>query len=652
MTRTDLLALTPDALAALANRGLVKRATKDIDAGIVPEMSLGQDGTVRGRFPDDVEARLPGGGGLEGASCTCAATGVCRHQIGLILAYQRQAAQAEPAGRSEWSPGAFGDDALVRVLGERAVAAARRTHRAGYSARIHRPAAGDSATSVELPTSTVRFLVPGELGYVHTDAAGAIRGEVIALAVWAFRAADEQGVQGEDVRVDVGGRSAGTAAGSGLEAALDLVDQVLLDGAMHAGPVLGTALRRAGQELTGRDLHWPAAALDDLAGQLAAYQDRTARYEPEHLAALLAEVHARHRAGRHDGGSPRSQVLGTNETAETPLRRVRLTALGCRIGGTGDERTADVFLAHAATGVVLVLKRHWEVAEGQTLTGHDLASRRISGSPLRAFATANVVSESASRSASRVIRLGAGRVAKTTVAPLGSAWEDLPGSVLVRDLGALGRGVGALPPRLIRPRVEAELVRIVEVTKVHDVGYHPGDQRLEAVITDAAGTTATVSAAYSPYRPGALECLAGTLSGQHGDPLFISGSVRRAQGTLMLDPIAVLATGGVIVPDLASGDGSAALEAHAVQRTDPLNAVVDDGLAACAEAAHRGLRHVPDGLRIRIGRAASELGRAGLHTAADLLTGLGVALGGDDTRQMIDAWVDARLRLMVTAELR
>jgi hypothetical protein len=244
----------------------------------------------------DVEATLPGGGGLEGASCTCAATGVCRHQIGLILAYQRQAAQAEPvqataaappaaatapappaeaigvapevsaalphvdvtspAGAEDrrgaatapgghfsppdWSPGAFDDDALTGVLGERAVAAARRAHRAGYSARIHRPTAADPVASVELPTCTVRFLVPGELGYVHTDAVTAIRGEVIALAVWSFRAADEQGAFDKDVRIDVGGGSGRATAGSGLGAALSIVDQVLLDAALLTG--LGAAL--------------------------------------------------------------------------------------------------------------------------------------------------------------------------------------------------------------------------------------------------------------------------------------------------------------------------------------------------------------------------------------------------------------------------
>ncbi len=37
--RADLLALTPDALATLANRGLVKRAQKELEKGKVPEIA-------------------------------------------------------------------------------------------------------------------------------------------------------------------------------------------------------------------------------------------------------------------------------------------------------------------------------------------------------------------------------------------------------------------------------------------------------------------------------------------------------------------------------------------------------------------------------------------------------------------------------------
>ncbi|MGH3240527.1 MAG: hypothetical protein ACRDNL_09105, partial [Spirillospora sp.] len=296
--RADLLSLTPDALVALANRGLVKRAAKDLDAGAGPEITVAADGAVDGAYPDGTTTSLPAGAGLDAATCSCAATGTCRHQLCLILAYQRHATTTtEPEEEAApWTPGIFTDDELARVLGQRAITAARRTFRTGYSAKIRRPDAGDPVAQVELQTCTVRFLVPGELGYVHTDAVAALRGEVAVLAVWAFRAADERGLTGGEIRLDVGGEPGKATGTDGLEAVLDLIDQVLLEGAVHSGPVLAASLERAAAELSARALHWPAAALGDLAGQLAAHHERRADHDPRRLADHLAELHARHRA--------------------------------------------------------------------------------------------------------------------------------------------------------------------------------------------------------------------------------------------------------------------------------------------------------------------------------------------------------------------
>ncbi|MFD7556998.1 hypothetical protein ACFV9E_20980, partial [Streptomyces sp. NPDC059835] len=92
-----------------------------------------------------------------------------------------------------WSPGDLDDEALSAAVGARAVATARRTLARGYTARLHHPTAEEPAARAELPTCTVRFPVPAAEGIGHavTDAATARRGEVIALAVWAFRAAAE-----------------------------------------------------------------------------------------------------------------------------------------------------------------------------------------------------------------------------------------------------------------------------------------------------------------------------------------------------------------------------------------------------------------------------------------------------------------------------
>ena len=662
--RPDLLALTADGLAALSNRGLVKRAAREIEAGTGPAVTVDEDGTIRGRFPDGVEVALPRAVGLEAASCSCPATGLCRHRIAVVLAYQQaSAATAGTAVADEaqaqvvrWSPGEFTDDDLEAALGSRLLAVARRTHRSGYSARVRRPTAADPVPTVELAACTVRFLVPHELGYVHSDAARGVRDDVVALAVWAFREADERAPSKDDVHVEVGGVGAATAAAdgsvSGLEPALDVVHEVLLDGAVHAGTGLVGTIASVRRRLDAAHLYWPMLALDDLADQLDAYRSRSARYEPRRLADLANELHARHRAVT--ARRPRTRVLGTEEAAETPLRRVRLVSLGCRITGTSEDRTAEVFLAEAHTGIVVVLRRRWPVAEGEDPTGPALTARRLGGGvALGALATGNLVTESGARSASRLVRLASNRVAKTMAAPCTpDAWAGLPPSVLIRDTATVTRSMEDLPPRAIRPRIEAEFVRALEIAEVVRLGYRPGDQRLDAWATDPAGGSFRIVAPYRSIAPGGLDALAAALLGERGAPRFVSGAVHRTGGEVVVDPLAVFAGTTMVVPDLAPGDGTGTLDLAGSPEPDPLIAGLDAALDTLADAAHRGLRHLPPSFAARLQTAAAGLARTGLTRAAAAVDGFRTTLADDAGPASIEAWVDAYLRLSVTAEAR
>ncbi|MFF3947390.1 hypothetical protein ACFYYN_21525 [Streptomyces sp. NPDC001902] len=647
--REDLLALSTDTLASLANRGLVKRAAKDVDAGSGPDVSCEADGTVCGTYPDGTRTRLPVGTGLEAAECSCGATGVCRHRIGLVLAYQRLDGTAEPTGPevAAWSPGEFDDAALEAGLGRAALLAARRIRERGFSATVHRPNAVRPVPTVDLPTCTVRFPVPHQLGYALTDAAAPRRGEMITLAVWAFRAADGDAAAGADAQVVVGGRPpAAPDADDALDAAVALADELLLDGIAHTTPVFAAQLARAGAQLSHASLHWPAAIMADLRRQVDAYAGRDAHHEAGRVAHLLAELHARRRAG----GSDRPGVLGTQEPADTPLRRVRLVSLGCRVTGrTASERTAEVYFAHPAAGIALVLRKRWEVAEGHSLTGHDLASRRLLGSPLRALSGANVVSEHISRSPSRTVTIGRGRIAPTSVTPLGSAWADLPDTLLISDLAAALSSWEGRPPHLIRPRVEADTARVLAVASVESVGYDAAQQRLEAVVRDPSGNAAVVRADHNPACPGGLDALATAL----GSPRvrFVSGLLGREGGRPVLDPLAVLTEDGLVVPDLEAGEGAGALAEAAPRTSDPIALALESGLSALADIAHSGLRGRGPSARDRLAAAAAGLRRTGLQSAAALLDSLARSLDGETAGAATAPWVDAVIHLLVSLEL-
>ncbi|WP_133906424.1 hypothetical protein [Actinophytocola oryzae] len=224
--------------------------------------------------------------------------------------------------------------------------------------------------------------------------------------------------------------------------------------------------------------------------------------------------------------------------------------------------------------------------------------------------------------------------------PSNGSWETLPGPVLVRDLAALDRSRANLAPRLVRPRVEAENLRVVTVAEVLDIGYHPGDQRLTAVVADEAGTTAVVSATYRPTSPAALDAVDAAL---RSGPRFVAGAVRRTRGTLVVDST-------VVVPDLAPGDGSSSLMGATATREDAVTVALDGALGVCAEAVHRGLRHLPKDFGVRVTEAAASLREVGLPRAATALDGFADAVTSPET--VVSAWIAAQIRLSTTADAR
>lgn len=601
MTRPDLLALTPDALAALANRGLVKRAVKELDAGGVPVLDTDPAGAVQGKFPDGTTTTLPPNTTLDAARCSCGAAGVCRHRIAVVLAYQRTQEAGAPA--ELWSPGTVTDEELSALMGERTLRRARRAFQAGYRVRLRRPSPEDQTAQAELPTCTVTFLVPGDLAYVHTDAVN--RDEATALAVWAFREAD---VHGTDT-VDVGGSP---TSATDLTAVTDLLDQLLHDGATNASEVLDVAWQRLHRDLTAQRLHWPAAVITDLLAQLTAYRGRNAGYAAEEFAALLTELHARTTAT-----GPRAEILGPDEPAETPLKRVRLTALGGRLRTVS---TADVYFA---SGDVVLVQRDTPLR-----TGHRLAA-------------SNVVSESAARSASRVVTLKSSRVAKMSLTPVGTSWDDLPQALVINDYAAAAGHLTELHPRQVRARVEAELVRAVRVTEVTDLAYDPADQCLTATLHSSTGGQCVLEATHRAVAPHSLDALAATL---RANPTTITGTVRRQRGVLVVDPLAVRTDAGVVVPDFATDPSPQPLPPGSTT-TNPLSAEIDSALSVLAEAAHRGLDHLPNSLLARAREIAASLHRTGLRTAAAQVTGFADAPAAR-------TWLTAHLRLLVTADAR
>ena len=202
MSRPDLLALTPQALAALSNVGLVKRAQKELEQGKGPRVEELPDGTVVGTFEDGVTARLLPGRGIKDSPCSCNATLPCRHRLATALAYGAfHASAATPATAPEppWSPAEVQDAELERALPPRVMERALAARARGFLARVRRAGKDTAVPQVALATCTVSFQAPRNLGLARCDCPDSPRCEHLPLAVWAFRAADAKDATGQEL---------------------------------------------------------------------------------------------------------------------------------------------------------------------------------------------------------------------------------------------------------------------------------------------------------------------------------------------------------------------------------------------------------------------------------------------------------------------
>lgn len=104
MSRPDLLALGDDDLAALANRGVVKRARKEVESGLAGRLALTPEGDLVAEWSDGPRCVLPSGATLDGARCSCPAEPPCRHVLRSVLALRLRGAQGAAATATGASP--------------------------------------------------------------------------------------------------------------------------------------------------------------------------------------------------------------------------------------------------------------------------------------------------------------------------------------------------------------------------------------------------------------------------------------------------------------------------------------------------------------------------------------------------------------------
>jgi hypothetical protein len=675
--RADLLELTPEALTALANAGFVKRAQKDVAAGLLPKMETGADGVVQAHFDDGVRTSLPPGRTLRDAQCSCPASGMCRHRVMLVLAYQAQAASAkadtpdtpdeasaEPDGA--WSPAQFDDAALAASLAPSVLEQANKLAAARPVVGVQAWRSASAPPVARLPMCSVRFFSRSSLVHARCDCKQGSGCAHVVIAVWAFRQAGSLVPGSAEVMVEVQpSASAGvdTAEPAPLpsamqgEAALALraqIDALLLslwlDGSSQPLMALAARFEAVRSQVRALGWNWIDDALDELWQLLQAQQARSSRFEPLRLVRVLTELWARLQAATHAGrpqdGSarpalPASQILGIGVKGEVALDHLRLVSLGAELWSDETAEGANILFADPDTQNVTVLERQWSREADAAAGGAapNLLNRRVAGFPLRQLASGQVITKTATRRANGLVDITAG-ARQTGVLPLSpKSWDDLVAPLRQNSVAGLVAHLKEAQPDFVRPRQAASGASAGASGQLHVVAFERMEvaschwdaaaQVLHARLGQAAADEANEAKAEDawlhlalPHRavtPGAVDALARTLAGEYGALRAVAGTVHLQGSQAVMQPLSLLTEQRAVVLQVeAVAPKPLDLESDA-EEVPALNALAGDTLELLALWLRQGLRHQGGGAMSKAQAQVLQLKQAGLGRGATLL---------------------------------
>ncbi len=545
--RTDLLALTSEDLTLLANRGLIKRATREMASGKVTfELQEQEGGAVAVRWSDGVECSFPAGGVFEDGLCSCPAVGVCRHLIRSVMAYQQEAAanapeEAEEAAPAEpWDPGELTDEQLGQAFRKAALTRAKTELRKGLLVELVRSA--KPTARFHGLSFTVRFLVPGDARYTSCDCGGAAPCKHVPLAVWAFRLLPAERTSGY-----VSTQQEAPAAPVEL---LDEVEAALMElcelGVAGASNVYGDRLRRLRGRCQDEGLVWPGEILDAAAGQLERYQNHDARFDPARVVSLVAELLIRGDAIRNDTGAvPQLLVRGHKTDRAARIGKARFMGLGC--GATVRRGSAELaaYMQDTDSGAVVAVTR--EYADPEEDSGDEpaqlwrLGQRPVArGIALGALGAGQLLVQGARRTPGHRLILGR---APVSFNPQSYDWDTLRAPTLAEDFAEVRSRLGGMPPASLRPRRVAEDFHVCAVASVEAAEFSPAEQTVVATLLDAAGDRAYMVHPFTSRGREGTEALLALLCAapEQGRRLrYVAGPARLSPSGVIFSPVSLV----------------------------------------------------------------------------------------------------------------
>ena len=625
MARQDLLALTPDDLIALSNRGLVKRAQRESETGETgAQIEEDSAGDVLARWLDGARCRIPAREALSAGCCTCAATAICRHLVGTILGYQRLAAAQRPGEPESWDPGAISDEALAACFTARQLAALRQQFESGLVVELHR--GPRPRARLHNLAHSIRFLVAGDARYTRCDCAGAAPCGHVPLSVWAFRLLPPERAAG----LVSTARETAAAPARLLDELDQALEQVLDHGIAELPDPLTRRLERLENECRRADMVWLAEILLELIEQRRQYETHDARFSPAQVATLIGELIVRADAARYPQQTvPPMFIRGSSAECVARMGNSRLIGLGTSVELRHGSVVLAACLQDAATGVVVALAREFANPKpGDAAPSFAQLARTtvFQGAGLGDAGAGQILIHGGKRSPNGEFRPGRSRGALN---PQNFQWEQLRPPVFAEGFEELMEHQRLLPHPCLRPRRLTENLHVCPITAVEHPAFHAREQRVEAILRDSQGNSATLLHPYHSRGRQGVEALLHHLAKSR--LIFVAGKTGLGPQGLSIAPTGLVFEGGegrwLLQPwiggDAVPATGQLAAE-QAVSAEAPLRRHVGELLDLLGELALVGRPRISARLWQDLGDQSKALGL--VHVAGFVQPGSALTL--------------------------
>jgi hypothetical protein len=309
------------ALEALASKGLLRRAQKDLERGIETNI-IGETGASLRLRVGEFEVRLPESGPAT-ASCSCPAAGVCQHILTSVLFLQ----QAPPENVQEQLPGVSVEETTITPEQELMAIMPEQLERWAGKASFKAGLKLASQTTVEsVRERAVRIRFPMLNSEVHFIPGGGLDGMIVSggksdgrqlavAAVIGFQRS--QGIEWA-VPADVMALEAADGAPRNraevLQACRSLLEETLANGLSRLAKANQQRWATLAVSALGVNLPRLALLLRGIGDEAALVVARDARSDLARMFGRMAQAHALGTALENGGDNPRSDLVGLHRT--------------------------------------------------------------------------------------------------------------------------------------------------------------------------------------------------------------------------------------------------------------------------------------------------------------------------------------------------